>query len=81
MITIDFLKNHPQSIPTLAKIWHEVLGKIWIPDLPISRVEENLYNHLNETQLPITFVAFDSAQPVGMGSLRVNNGISQKIGL
>ena len=29
MIKIDLLKNHQNTIPTLANIWHEVLGKIW----------------------------------------------------
>jgi hypothetical protein len=31
MINIDLLKNHQNSIPKLAEIWHEVLGKIWMP--------------------------------------------------
>ncbi|KTD53472.1 GNAT family acetyltransferase [Legionella santicrucis] len=75
MLTIDYLKNHSDSIGALAKIWHEVLGQIWAPDVPISRVEENLKNHLNMEQLPLTFVAFHQNQPVGMCSLRINDGI------
>ena len=42
MISIDYLKSHPDTIPALAEIWHEVLGKIWVPDVPMARVEENL---------------------------------------
>ncbi len=75
MITIDYLKHHSDSIPELAKIWHEVLGQIWIPDIPISRVEENLRNHLNTEQLPLTLVANREHKPVGMCSLRINDGI------
>lgn len=74
-ITIDRLKNHPQSIPALAQIWHEVLGTIWVPDVPIKKVEDNLKQHLNDQQLPLTYVAFDGNVPVGMCSLRVNDGI------
>ena len=75
MITIDLLKNHKDSIPRLANIWHEVLGKIWIPDAPIDHVIQKYGSHLNDTQLPITFVASDGDNPVGMCSLRENDGI------
>jgi predicted N-acetyltransferase YhbS len=75
MITIDLLKNHQDSIRRLALIWHEVLGKIWVPDVPIERVIQKYDSHLNDTQLPITFVATDGEKPVGMCSLRENDGI------
>lgn len=79
MITIAYLKHHSDCIPELAKIWHEVLGQIWLPDVPISRVEENLRNHLNTEQLPLTFVALQENKPVGMCSLRVNDGIRPEL--
>lgn len=75
MIKIDLLKNHPQTIPTLARIWHEVLGKIWVPDVHVERVIARFSDHLNDQDLPITFVALDSDEPVGMCSLRENDGI------
>lgn len=75
MIKIGFLKNHPHTIPALANIWHEVLGKIWIPDVPVERVIARFSDHLNDQDLPITFVALDSDVPVGMCSLRENDGI------
>jgi GNAT superfamily N-acetyltransferase len=75
MIKIDLLKNHPQVIPALANIWHEVLGKIWVPDIPVERVITRFEDHLNDSYLPITFVALDSDMPVGMCSLRENDGI------
>ena len=75
MITIDLLKNHPESIETLATIWHEVLGKIWVPDVTIQRVMQKFAEHLNDNKLPMTFVALDGTTPVGMCSLRENDGI------
>lgn len=75
MIKIDLLKNHPNTIPALAHIWHEVLGKIWVPDVLVERVITRFAEHLNEQALPITFVALDGDLPVGMCSLRENDGI------
>ncbi len=75
MIKIDFLKNHPNTISALAEIWYEVLGKIWVPDIPIERVITRFKDHLNDQDLPITFVALDGEIPVGMCSLRENDGI------
>lgn len=79
MITIDLLKNHPDTIPKCAKIWHEVLGKIWAPEISIKRVIQRFTDHLNENVLPITFVALDAEKPVGMCSLRNNDGIRTNI--
>jgi GNAT superfamily N-acetyltransferase len=75
MIKIDFLKNHPNAIPALADIWHEVLGKIWVPDIQVEHVIARFADHLNDQDLPITFVALDGDVPVGMCSLRENDGI------
>ncbi|QBR84860.1 GNAT family N-acetyltransferase [Legionella israelensis] len=75
MIKIDFLKNHPHIIPSLAQIWHKVLGSIWMPDKSIEDVEQCFYSHLNDGQMPLTFVAFHHNKPVGMCSLRENDGI------
>ncbi len=75
MITIDLLKNHPEAIPALAVIWEEVLGRVWIPDFSIQQVEEKFQRHLNDEAMPLTMVAFDHHRPVGMCSLRENDGI------
>ena len=75
LIKIDLLKNNPNAIPYLAQIWHEVLGQIWVPDIPIERVEQNFLKHLNDETLPLTFVALHDNMPVGMCSLRENDGI------
>lgn len=75
MINVDLLKNHLHAIPALAHIWHEVLGKIWVPGVPIERVITRFADHLNDSNLPITFVALEGDLPVGMCSLRENDGI------
>lgn len=75
MIKIDLLKNHPNAIPALAHIWHEVLGKIWVPDVPVERVITRLEESRNDQALPITFIALDGDLPVGMCSLCENGGI------
>lgn len=75
MIKTDYLKNHPETIPELATIWYEVLGKIWAPDVPIERVHQKYKEHLNDSTIPLTFVALDGIKPVGMCSLRENDGI------
>lgn len=75
MMYIDLLKNCPATIPRLAQIWHQTLGSIWSPDVPIARVGQNYQNHLHENNLPLTFVAFQDNKPVGMCSLRENDGI------
>ena len=74
-IKIDLLKNHPDCIPELAAIWHQVLGRIWVPDISVERVIARFQEHLNANKLPLTFVAFCDDKPVGMCSLRDNDGI------
>lgn len=75
MIKIDLLKNNPKSIDVLAQIWHRVLGRIWVPDIPIERVKQRFVDHLNDNSIPLTFVALFNDKPVGMCSLRENDGI------
>lgn len=75
MIKIDLLKNYPEAIEPLAQIWYQVLGRIWVPDVPIERVKQRFLEHLNDTNIPLTFVAFFDDKPVGMCSLRENDGI------
>ena len=75
MITIELLEQHQTDIPILAKLWHELLGKIWVPDVSIERVEQKFYEHCNEDKLPLAFVARENGQPIGMCALRENDGI------
>src|SRR5436189_111966 len=75
MIKIDLLKNLPDAIDPLAQIWHQVLGRIWVPDVPIARVKQRFVEHLNDNSIPLTLVALFNDKPVGMCSLRENDGI------
>lgn len=75
MITIDLLKNHPDAVPSLAKLWYDLLGHFFAPNLPVKSVEGRFQDHLNSTELPITLVALDEGTPVGMCSLREYDGI------
>ncbi len=75
MIKIDLLKKHSDAIDSLAQIWHQVLGRIWVPDVSIERVKQRFVEHLNEDSIPLIFVALFNDKPVGMCSLRENDGI------
>lgn len=101
MIRIHSLKDHPHTIPRLAQIWHEVLGKKWLPEVPVEKIIQNLQGELNllnniddnssqidksiltdqpdYDSLPITLVALYNNIPVGMCSLRVNDGIREDL--
>ncbi|CAM3058458.1 acetyltransferase [Legionella steigerwaltii] len=75
MIKIELLKNNLDAIPELALIWRELLGKIWLPEVPLEAVEQRFRDHANNEKMPIMFVALDGKKPVGMCSLRENDGI------
>ena len=79
MIKIDLLKNHPECVQRLSEIWYEVLGKKLLPDIPIERVIERFKEHLHEDSLPLTLVAFEEDLPVGMCSMRINDGLKSEL--
>ncbi len=79
MITIDLLKNHPASIPRCAEIWHEVLGKIWMPEIGIEEIESLYYEEL-KPDIPLTYIARDGEIPVGSCTLELNGGIRPDLG-
>lgn len=74
-IKIAYLKDHSDKIPMLAKIWHEVLGSIWISDISIEQVEQGFYDELNHSSLPLTLVALKNTQVIGAVSLHENDEI------
>jgi len=74
-IKIAYLKDHPEVIPDLAKIWHEVLGDIWISDISIEQVEQGFYDELNDNLLPLTIVALKGTKVIGAVSLYENDEI------
>lgn len=74
-IEIKLLAECKNHIPYLAKLWYEQISKQWVPNSSIERAEQNLIKHANYSQLPMTLVALLNNQPVGMASLRENDGI------
>ncbi len=74
-IEIKLLADCSEHIPYLATLWYEQISKQWVPDASIERAKQNLIKHTNQKQLPVTFVALNNGQPVGMASLRENDGI------
>lgn len=79
MITIDLLKNHPATIPRCAEIWHEVLGKIWMPEIGIQEIEALCYEELDQ-DMPLTYIALDGEIPIGSGTLELSCGIRPDLG-
>ena len=73
---IKSLTTCPETIPQLANLWYEGISKHWVPNASLERAEASLKNHLNSDKLPLTFVAFQENQPVGMASLRDKDGLS-----
>ena len=79
MIKIDLLKNHPQSIPMLAHIWHEVLGKIWMPEIGLEEIEFLYYEELKQ-DMPLTYIAQYGEIPVGSCTLQLKDDVRPDLG-
>lgn len=79
MIKIDFLKNHPQAVAALANIWHEVLGKIWVPEIGIEEIEFLYYEELNQ-DMPLTYIALYNETPVGSCTLQLKDDVRPDLG-
>lgn len=74
MISIDLLKNHPDAIPKCSRIWHKVLGKIWLPEALLTKIESWYHEWLNDC-IPLAYIALHDEVPVGSCSLQLNDGI------
>lgn len=80
MIKIDFLKNHSDAIPELAHIWHDVLGKIWFPELTIQEIELLTYDELNHPDETTSFVAIYDEIPVGFCTFKLKEEFCPDLG-
>lgn len=80
MIKIDLLKNHPDVIPALANIWHEVLGKIWFPELTIQEIESLTHDELNHPDETTSFVALCDEIPVGFCTFKLKEEFRPDLG-
>ena len=80
MIKIDLLKNHPDAIPVLANIWHEVLGKIWFPELTIGEIESLTYDELGHPDETTSFAALYDEIPVGFCTFKLKEDFRPDLG-
>lgn len=80
MIKIDLLKNHPNTIPALANIWHEVLGKIWFPELTIQEIVSLTYDELNHPDEVTSFTALLDEIPVGFCTFKLKEEFRPDLG-
>lgn len=79
MIKIDFLKNHPEVIPELSKIWHEELGKLWMPDFSLEEIQSLYYEELSR-EMPLTYIALDGEVSVGSCTLQIDDEVRPDLG-
>lgn len=79
MFKIDLLKNHPEVIPKLSRIWHEVLGKIWMPEIGIDEIESLYYDELKH-DMPLTYIALDGEISVGSCTLQLSDEVRPDLG-
>ncbi len=80
MIKIGLLKNHPNTIPALANIWHQMLGKIWFPELTIEEIESLTYDELNTCDKTTSFVALFDEIPVGFCTFKLKEEFRPDLG-
>lgn len=80
MIKIDLLKNHLEAIPALAHIWHEVLGKIWFPELTIQEITSLTNDELGHPDETTSFVALCDEIPVGFCTFKLREEFRPDLG-
>lgn len=78
-ITYAYLADHPETIPALAAIWYDDIGKPWVPNASIEKAVVDYHSHCQRTELPLTIVALADGKPIGMASLRENDGIREGV--
>jgi N-acetylglutamate synthase-like GNAT family acetyltransferase len=73
-LVISYLDDHLEYLPQLAGWAFEAWGR-YNPSSSLEKAQEKLKTHLNKTTLPLTYIALHDDLPVGMCSLRMNDGI------
>lgn len=72
---IKLLADCPEHVPALAQLWYSELGQEWIPKSSVAKAVTVYNEHLNTDAMPLTYVAIINNEPIGMVSLRDNDGI------
>ena len=71
MITIRFLADHPDTIPTLVK-WFRAQWPDYHAAMSDEEMEQDFLEDASRVRLPIRLIAFESNEPVGTILLRKN---------
>ena len=74
-LEIKLLTECHEHIPKLASLWFEEISRHWAPNASVERARQNLIKHSNADKMTMTFVALSEGKPIGMASLRENDGI------
>ncbi|MCS5711874.1 GNAT family N-acetyltransferase [Candidatus Berkiella aquae] len=77
-VDITYLKNHIEQVPLLASWMFKTWGH-YNPTSSLEKAEQKLLQHLNIDTLPLAYIALHNEVPVGMCSLRVNDGIQHAL--
>jgi GNAT superfamily N-acetyltransferase len=76
VIQIKPLADCPEHfVQSLAELWREEIGQHWAPSSTTEQIVQRFLLHRNQDTLPVMFVALDGPQPIGMGCLRITEGI------
>lgn len=67
-VSIDYLADHPEFIPVLAR-WHHGEWSALNPGDTVEKRIARLQRHLGRSQVPTTFVALSEGELVGSASL------------
>lgn len=78
-LEIKLLVQCPEHIPSLAQLWFDEIGRHWIPNASLEHAEKTYTAHMNSERLPLTLVAVLNGKPIGMASLRENDGIREDL--
>jgi predicted N-acetyltransferase YhbS len=69
------LADCQEHIPNLAKLWYEEISRHWVSDATVEKAEQKLSFHVNNSKMPMAFVALHEDQPIGMACLREADGL------
>ncbi len=75
-IEIKLLTQCQEHIEYLAALCFNEITSHWSKDATVERVTQYFKQHLNHDKMPMTFVALYDGKPVGMASLRENDGLN-----
>ena len=70
---IEYLAEHPECIPALARWFYAQWGWFLPPESSAETIADKFRTHLNRDALPIALVALDDDELLGTASLRVHD--------